>query len=514
MTRSGTSHLNRWLHFAALAWVIAVAALEFSYVTADPDLWGHIYFGADHWQTGDLRRTDLYSFTANRLPWINHEWLAELIFFLIYNILGGAGLLLGKLLLGLTVVLIVWRIAARQAFHPLIGPAVFAAAVFAMKPGFMIRPQLFSFLLFIVELAILHAYRQGRHAWMAGLPIMMALWVNLHGGFLMGGLLAAIFILAESRPSLRSGNKQQLVALWGWGLAGALATLLNPYGIGLHRFLAYTLSLPRSISEWAPVPFPGLEFTGFKILVLFSLAALWVRRRNLLDWEPLAMIVIGTAAFCQQRHMVFFAILATPFLVDVFSQRLQCFIRANPKFKLSSLAMVLIGVVFFVAAGGYVFKTVERYHRCGLKIIVNPEEYPLQAMAFLKANEFQGNLLVSFNWGEFAIWHLYPKCKVSIDGRFRTVYPQNVIDDHFIKGNDADGWQRTLSKYPADILLVPQQPFFQNLIQEKGPWVYVYSDSLSIIFVRDMPHNRIMIDRIKQGIMQYSGLDWKPYFPG
>jgi hypothetical protein len=200
--------------------------------------------------------------------------------------------------------------------------------------------------------------------------------------------------------------------------------------------------------------------------------------------------------------------------VDVFSQRLQCFIRANPKFKLSSLAMVLIGVVFFVAAGGYVFKTVERYHRCGLKIIVNPEEYPLQAMAFLKANEFQGNLLVSFNWGEFAIWHLYPKCKVSIDGRFRTVYPQNVIDDHFIKGNDADGWQRTLSKYPADILLVPQQPFFQNLIQEKGPWVYVYSDSLSIIFVRDMPHNRIMIDRIKQGIMQYSGLDWKPYFPG
>jgi len=506
---------NRLIFWAALTWILAIAALEFSYVTADPDLWGHIYFGADHWYTGELRCSDPYSFTAKGLTWINHEWLAELIFFIIYNNLEDAGLLLGKLLLGLTVVSILWRMAVRQVIDPLVAAAVFTAAVFAMKPGFMIRPQLFSFLLFTVELAIFHAYRQSKRTWMAGLPVVMTLWANLHGGFLMGGLLAAIFIFTESTTALRIGDRQQALTLWGWGLAGALATLLNPYGIGLHRFLVYTLSLPRSITEWAPVRLPGLEFAGFKILVFLSLAALWIRRRKFLsDWEALAVTAIGIAAMHQQRHMVFFGIIAAPFLVDVFSRRLQRLARDNSKLKLSPMAVALTSMAFFVAAGGYAYKAVDRYQQSGFKIIVNPKEYPLQAMAFLKANDFKGNLLVSFNWGEYAIWHLYPKCRVSIDGRFRTVYPQSVIDDHFLKGDDAEGWRRTLSKYPADILLVPQQPFFQNLVKENGPWVYVYSDSLSIVFVRDLPHNRIMIDRIKQGRMQYSGLDWKPYFPG
>lgn len=515
MTRSETSHSCLLLGLAALTWTLAVAALEFSYVTADADLWGHIYFGADHWQTGKLRETDSYSFTANGQPWINHEWLAELIFYLVYHIFGDAGLLLGKLLLGLTVVLMVWRMSTRQAFNPLVGAAVFTVVVFTMKPGFMIRPQLFSFLLFTVELAIFHEYRRGKHSWMAGLPVLMGLWPNLHGGFLLGGLLAGFFIFTESVGALRRGNKQQALTLWGWGLAGALATLLNPYGIGLHRFLIYTLLLPRSITEWAPVPFQGFEYAGFKILCTLSLAALWMRRRNfLLDWEALTITAVGFAAMRQQRHMVFFGIITAPFLVEIFSCRLQCFVRNNSKLKISTMTVALISTAFFVVSGVYAFKAVERYQRCGLKIIVNPEEYPLQAMAFLKANDFKGNLLVSFNWGEYAIWQLYPQCRVSIDGRFRTVYPQSVIDDHFLKGDDADGWRRTLSKYPADILLVPQQPFFQNLIKEKGPWVYVYSDSLSMVFVRDLPHNRMMIDRIKQGLMKYSGLDWKPYFPG
>ena len=332
-------HENPLLFRAVWLWMLAVAILEFSYVTADPDLWGHIYFGADHWQTGGLRRADPYSFTANGLPWINHEWLAELIFYLVYYILGDAGLLLGKLLLGLTVVLMVWRMSTRQGFHPLVAAAVFTAAVFTMKPGFMIRPQLFSFLLFTVELAIFHAYRQGRRTWMAGLPIVMALWVNLHGGFLVGGLLAGLFILTESTEALRIGDKQQALTLWVWGLAGALATLLNPYGIGLHRLLLYTLSLPRSITEWAPVSLPCLEFAGFKILGLFVLVALWIQRRNLFHWEALAITTIGIAAMRQQRHMVFFGIIAVPFLVDVFSRRLQRFGRDNSKFKLSAMAV-------------------------------------------------------------------------------------------------------------------------------------------------------------------------------
>ena len=514
MTPSQPYDTWRVLASAVLAWLLVVTALEFSYVAADPDLWGHIYFGADHWSTGTLRRSDPYSFTAAGLPWINHEWLAELIFFLIYDWLGDAGLLFGKLLLGLAVVFTTWRLALRRTFHPLTAAAVFSAAVFTMKPGFMIRPQLFSFLLFSLELALLQASRPGKRHWMAGLPIIMALWVNLHGGFLMGGLIVALFILTESAAGLRKGCRWDAAVLWGWGFAGALATLVNPYGIGLHRFVLYTLSLPRSITEWAPVCLLSTEYLAFKMLFVSVCISLWRRRRDILSWESLALIIIGAASFLQQRHMVFFAILAAPFLVDVLSDEFGR--RVWPRIRpwVSPLAVSLIASVFVIFAAGYAFKTLDRYRQCEFRIVVDPEFYPVQAMSFLKVNQFRGNLLVDFDWGEYAIWHLYPDCKVSIDGRFRTVYPQNVIDDQFLGGNDVLGWHRTLAKYPADILLVRQQPFFQQLIHEKGQWVYIYSDPLSIVFVRELPHNKDLISRLKNGELRYRDLDHHTYFPG
>ena len=67
---------------------------------------------------------------------------------------------------------------------------------------------------------------------------------------------------------------------------------------------------------------------------------------------------------------------------------------------------------------------------------------------FLKENNLHGNLLVDFDWGEYCIWKLYPQFKVSIDGRYKTVYPESFIDEYFqfLYGND--DWELFLKKYP------------------------------------------------------------------
>ena len=77
--------------------VLAYAFNLFSLITADPDLWGHIKFGEDIWSELSIPKTDPYSYTAFGLPWVNHEWLAEIIFFLIFNLAGSTGLLAFKL---------------------------------------------------------------------------------------------------------------------------------------------------------------------------------------------------------------------------------------------------------------------------------------------------------------------------------------------------------------------------------------------------------------------------------
>ena len=103
---------HRWLSIAAHFAVFGAAVCYFSYVTADPDLWGHVKFGKDLWETKTIVQTDLYSFTAHGQHWINHEWLAELIFYFIYDYLGDAGLLFSKLGIGLAVVLIMGKLCS------------------------------------------------------------------------------------------------------------------------------------------------------------------------------------------------------------------------------------------------------------------------------------------------------------------------------------------------------------------------------------------------------------------
>ncbi|MBW2175222.1 MAG: hypothetical protein JRF64_11655 [Deltaproteobacteria bacterium] len=99
-----------WLDWSVKLFITGSAVYFFSFVTADPDLWGHVKFGEDIWQTKALSPSNLYSFTAPDHPWINHEWLSELIFYAAYSFLSDAGLLFLKLSIGLVIVWIISRI--------------------------------------------------------------------------------------------------------------------------------------------------------------------------------------------------------------------------------------------------------------------------------------------------------------------------------------------------------------------------------------------------------------------
>ena len=179
---------------SAVILVLCAAFHHFAYISVDPDLWGHIKFGQAHLESGHLARFDPYSFTAGNREWINHEWLAELIFALLFNTFKDPGLLVGKMLIGLAVAAILYGICRALRASPAITACVMMGCIWVMKPGFMLRPQLFSFLFFSLYLLIFHLFlKRGRNCLFC-LPIIMGLWVNLHGGFLIGGALIAVIV--------------------------------------------------------------------------------------------------------------------------------------------------------------------------------------------------------------------------------------------------------------------------------------------------------------------------------
>jgi hypothetical protein len=113
---------------------------------------------------------------------------------------------------------------------------------------------------------------------------------------------------------------------------------------------------------------------------------------------------------------------------------------------------------------------------------VEPEQFPIGAVDFLKRNQVSGNLLLPFDWGEYAIWHLYPRCRVSIDGRYTTAYPRRAIEasQHFFAGSP--GWEESLRD--ATIVLVNRgQPNALSLFA-MPEWAYVYSDPTALLYVR------------------------------
>ena len=505
---------SRYLSFAAKFLAFSSAIYFFSFVTADPDLWGHIKFGEDLWKAKARAQIDTYSFTAFGQPWINHEWLSELIFYFTYRYLGDAGLLFGKLGIGLFIVALICKTCAFRKTLALVYAGVMVLAISVISPGFMIRPQVFSFLFFALYVYLLYLYFAERRNLLFLLPCLMAFWVNLHGGFLMGWALLATVVTWKTVAKLISGkNNKGLGPLWLWFLVTSISTLLNPCGYQLLVFLYKTLSLPRQIGEWNPVSLLDLSYLNFKLLALLFLATLCARSKQEGGWEVPAIAMTLIASLLHQRHTPFFGIMAASYLVFHLSRLVSEIQTRFPKLTLTRTSQNLVFVFLLLLAAHQIFNGLHRYVMANCRIIVDPQTYPVAAIRFLKNNTINGNLLLPFDWGEYAIWKLHPECRVSIDGRFRTVYPESVIEDHFVSDYETARWGKLIEKYPSDVLLARQIPFFQALIQKGDPWTFVYSDPIAIVFLRNSKKNTEALERFKAGRFEYPKSPPSIYFP-
>jgi hypothetical protein len=477
--------------------IYSSAFYYFSFVTADPDLWGHIKFGEDLWVAKSLHRFDIYSYTAFGAKWINHEWLAELIMFFVYRTLGSVGLLTTKLLVGFAIIYILSLIAFRRNCNILVCGLVFVLSVFVMSPGFMIRPQLFTFLSVAYFLYVFHLYFERNMNFLWTLPLNMALWVNCHGGFLVGFGMFPVAVGCEYLTCrMRNKNTTHLRRMVFWLILTEAAVLINPYGYHLPEFLYKTLSVPRGIGEWNPVTVFDLSYLRFKLLALLFLCSFFIRNRERRYWETGIICIALFYAFMHQRHTPVFAIVAAPYLVENFSIMVQ---RRGFFGKIRTFSSYVVLSLFLCILVGYqVFFTGYKYKKTQGNIIVDPAKYPVGAVRFLKENGVKGDLLLPFDWGEYAIWKLYPDCRVSIDGRFRTVYPEKVLDDHFRAAVDETKLRELLEKYPADIILGRQNSLYERLISTQNNWIYVYSDLTSIVFIRNNIFQRDVLERLKR----------------
>ncbi|QDV76766.1 hypothetical protein [Botrimarina mediterranea] len=509
-----------------IALLVVACAGPLALNVADPDLWGHVLYAEEWIADGKLPRTATHTYTAEGHPWVNHENLAELALAYGFRTLGVPGMLAAKVVLGMAILLLMSLAAQRQGVRPIAAWATFLLVSYNLHAFFPLRPQLLSFLccavmLFVIERAFdAWGYRRTDFTntrrksdnspiewrWLMGLPVLFVVWANSHGGFALGLVLLAAILggrAIELLYRLGAAGVGRAMGLLGVGAACGAATLATPYGYGLHLWMKGSLGQPRpEITEWL-APQPGNPvFWPFVSLLALSIAAYAFtdRRRDAVKMVVLALVAWQAASHL--RHIAFFALLCgfwlPPHLQSIAGRLRNRAVEGLPTAHLNSWMRVGIASALAGAIGLQALFLGQRI----AAFPVYRSWYPVDALQWMSEQRAAGNLLVSFNWAQYALAALAPEMRVQFDGRFRTCYPQEVIDRHFdfLLGDGSPRFRsetsgpidgaRTLEIDRPDYVLVDRK--YQNAVSvmanageaEDSEWTLVYQDAVAQVWGR------------------------------
>lgn len=465
--------------------VIAIADIQ---RWADPDLWGHVKFGRAMLAWRHLTLRDTYSYSAHWHVWLNHEWLSEILMGAIYKAFGVIGLKLMKFAFSAAMILsLTLGIADSEA--PLTTQfAILLAAAVAVGPQMQFRPQLFTFAMLAALLAILarYLYREVAPVWLA-IP-MMALWANLHGGFVIGIATLAIFSGAVTIQDFVEGREmERAMRLVGIVVAATIATLITPYGIGTWRAVSHAIANPQTrkvIDDWQPLlkaliamwyrnPVGMIPMIiAIAMFVSLGLAIAENPRRGDVPMIALAVVMIS-AAFVAIRNLPL-GVIAT---VIPLARHSSVSSGAQPQAPARNWIheVVFAGVALALMIGSGLFSS---KLRAG-------DPRPVGAVAFMEEHGLNGNILADFRWGEYLIWHMTPASKVFVDGRYDTVLPPQVINDYLALHYGKPGAINVLREYPHDyVLLSPDDEPALAVMATAPEWRQIYRDANCILFVR------------------------------
>jgi hypothetical protein len=488
-----------------LAWLALVVAVVAVYQQrqTDPDLWGHLRYGRFFAEHGPGEHADPFAYTSQGLTWHAHEWLAQWLLWQAYRLGGALGLIGLKCLVGGAAVYYLWRAVRLGSDDPRVWAPVVMLAAGMLGRWFLFRPQLFTFCFFAYFVYVLLAYLLGRPAWLWALPAVLALWANLHGGFLAGlgaiGLALALrAVQALARHRLRPGLLWPMLWPLGLTLVAALgATLLTPAGAGLWRYVLTEMTHDTNrlyIDEWMPLlRFDRHSWTILTVLLLLGVLLLagllaQVRPGRVADVPAwvwlLSCVPLAAMAFGSVRHVPLLVLWAAPVLSLLAGGVEAAWGPARVWQTGWAAVTALIGVPTALAL--YLSLAA-----LGSGITIGP--MPARAVAFLRANGLHGNVYAPLEWGSYLTWELHPEVRVAMDGRNVTLFPSAQVRENLTYFLQPNVPPDVPLRYPTDYLLVPTEAPVLAVLRQDSHWQELYEDADAVLFVRaDAAHADIL----------------------
>jgi hypothetical protein len=492
------------LIFVALLGVLAFTPLSVR-LLGDAGIGWHIRAGQQILATHSIPRVDSFSSTMTGKPWFAWEWLYDVVVGALDSSLGLNGVVWLTAVVIAAVFAWTFRLLIARGVNVAIAVALTLLAVSASTIHFLARPHVLSWLFTLAWFWILESSERSAHGsrkrmWL--LPPVMLLWVNLHGGFLVGFVLLGIFWLSalwdwyasrsdRIEESLRKIAAAQRVRDLVWvGLASLAATFVNPYGWKLHAHIyAYVTNrfLMDHVEEFQSPNFHSLAPRFFALLLLITLAVLAACARRVRMSEGLTTLFAVHSALYSARSIPVSSILLVLVIGRLlrsdepapqsagFIHRMTA-VESRMRGHLWCLAAVLATLTICVNGG-----------RLGSSQLIDAhfgaKRMPVDAVKYLEENPIPGPVLSPDYWGGYLIYRLAPKTKVVIDDR-HDLYGETFLRPYVTMIRGEAGWQAFLREHEAGCILLPRDAAITNLLVEDSEWKAIYVDDVAIAFVR------------------------------
>jgi len=523
--------LNYVIGLLPLAALFAVMTFVARIEVKDLDLWLHIAMGRFISQHHYIPNVDVLSCTIAGKPWINHEWLFQVLVYNLFHRWGAEGLLQMQVCVVVATMFVLMLLGYnRERQFPI---SLFLLLVYLVfQQRFTIRPDLFSLFFFALYIYILALHIDKRWSAVA-LVIIQILWSNFHGFFFFGPLFILIGLVSE-------WIKRHIRLPYEWNEIGRLtdeeysrlkrvfifvllACLVNPnfvkgalYPISVFFslsgenkiFFEYIQELQKPF-KMGPI-FSTVNLVYYKLLMLLS-AVSFVFNRRRIDISALFLwLVFLFFSLNAVRNIVFFAFAAyLVFITNIvyisFSDLIPIKFVAK-KFEyitLIFLNMILLFWIyrFYIAISAKTYYDFDKYERKSEFGGISKYSYPDKGADFLVKNNIKGNFFNDFNSGAYLLGRCYPNIKVFIDGRTE-VYGGKFFDLYRRVWERGNGklFEQFVSQYgltgvflnsSRERIPTPILKYFRN----NKEWIPVYLNYDAIIFLRDIPVNKKIIDK-------------------
>ncbi len=503
-----------WIYYAAALAGLVLAAGAVKII--EYDVWWHLTTG---WVIANLHiipRYDIFSYTAFGHPWMNHEWLFQLIQWLIYDNGGPIALTIMKLMIVAATTCLLFVTVARLAVTR--NAALWASILFLWQAAYRVmdRPFLVGMLLLAIYGLILHTYvrRKTRAVW--ALPLLQIFWINTHGGGLLGLEVVLAFAAGESLQAFaekRLGGPAAIDSmrrerLWVVGALCALSCIINPWGFDAFVFPFQHMQMHEILShtrEWLPVLHPALDGLIPPIIVLavfgatvisFILNTKKASVSHLLLFAMTAMLLPKGHRFGAEFLIVNLPIMFSNFASFAKERGLSypgyaySWIQLAAAFAISSLALSF-GIP--ISLNGEMLN----YVGIGATTI----SAPARMVDFLEYHKIRGRVFNHMGTGAYLIFRRWPGELVFIDGR-TPVYG----DEFYGRFIDALRYYRNFeqldSSYKFDYLVfaadnAAREENLQRGIWQNPQWKLVYAGSDGLVYLRNEPKFAELIKRLE-----------------